>query len=114
MVDCFLFALKIKSKPQRVVDLFFLNFALSQRKFYQISNFAITSIKTIIRRKEVESRTGLSRSSIYLKISQKDFPAPIKLGARSVAWIQEEIDQWVLDRIAQSRPHLEGALKDEF
>ncbi|MBF0371129.1 MAG: AlpA family phage regulatory protein [Magnetococcales bacterium] len=38
----------------------------------------------IIRRPEVQNRTGLSRSSIYLKISRGEFPAPIRL-----AWVSD-------------------------
>jgi len=40
----------------------------------------------LIRLPEVKARVGLSRSSIYLKISEGTFPPPVKLGVRSVAW----------------------------
>jgi prophage regulatory protein len=55
---------------------------------------------SILRRREVEARTGLSRSTIYLKISQKQFPAPIKLGDRAVGFLAAEIDRWLQERIA--------------
>ena len=40
----------------------------------------------LLRRKEVEERTGLSRSSIYLAMSQKAFPRPLRVRARAVRW----------------------------
>lgn len=49
----------------------------------------------ILRLPEVKNLTGLARSTIYLKISQGSFPAPIPLGARSVGWIQNEIINWI-------------------
>ena len=42
---------------------------------------------SILRLPDVKSRTGLSRSTIYLRISQNNFPAPISLGGRAVGWI---------------------------
>lgn len=60
-----------------------------------------TPQETLLRLTDVIKRTGLSRSSIYLSISQGNFPASINLGARSVAWIESEIDQWIQDRINQ-------------
>lgn len=58
---------------------------------------------TILRRKQVEARTGLSRSSIYDRIKQGTFPAPISLGAKAVGWIESEIDAWLNARIQESR-----------
>ena len=58
---------------------------------------------TILRRKQVEARTGLSRSTIYLRIARGEFPTPVSLGVRAVGWNSQEIDQWIADRIAQSR-----------
>jgi len=55
----------------------------------------------ILRRKEVELRTGLSRSTIYERIRLGTFPAPIPLGPRSVGWVEEEIDAFLADRIAE-------------
>ena len=58
---------------------------------------------TILRLPKVKERTGLSRSSIYLYISEGRFPEPISLGARAVGWIEEEIDQWLTEQIESSR-----------
>ena len=50
---------------------------------------------TILRRKKVETRTGLSRSTIYLRIQEGTFPRPISLGARAVGWLEHEIEAWL-------------------
>lgn len=58
----------------------------------------------IIRRKQVEARTGLSRSTIYALISDKKFPAPIDLGGgRAVGWLDHEISEWIEQRVKQTR-----------
>jgi prophage regulatory protein len=59
--------------------------------------------KTIIRLPVVKQRTGLSRSSIYLRASEGTFPQPVKLGARASGWIAEEVDAWIAARIAATR-----------
>lgn len=43
--------------------------------------------------------TGLARSTIYKLISQNQFPVPIKLSTRAVAWLQSEIETWVSSRV---------------
>jgi len=53
---------------------------------------------SILRRKTVESRTGLSRSSLYKFIQEGKFPKPVSLGARSVGWNSLHIDQWLEER----------------
>lgn len=58
----------------------------------------------ILRRKQVEARTGLSRSTIYSRISEGSFPRPIELGGgRAVGWIESEINEWLQARIEHSR-----------
>jgi prophage regulatory protein len=57
----------------------------------------------ILRRRDVQARTGLSRSTIYERIRQKTFPLPISLGAKSVGWIKSEIDAWLAERVRLSR-----------
>lgn len=49
----------------------------------------------LIRRPEVESLTGLSRSTIYAWIRSGDFPAPVPLGARLVAWRESDVTAWI-------------------
>ena len=57
----------------------------------------------ILRLPEVKARTGLSRSTIYLRISNKLFPLPISLGGRAVGWVEEEIQAWLEEQIESSR-----------
>ncbi len=43
--------------------------------------------------------TGLARSTIYKLISQNQFPVPIKLSTRAVAWLQSEVEGWISSRV---------------
>lgn len=58
---------------------------------------------TIQRLSEVKSRTGLSRSTIYLCISQNSFPRQVSIGDRAAGWIESEIDNWIDAQIHTSR-----------
>ena len=65
--------------------------------------------KRLIRLPEVLSRTGYGRTSIYRKMEDGSFPKSIKLGgppldpsafdSRAVAWIEDDVDQWIESRI---------------
>ena len=61
----------------------------------------------ILRRRQVEIKTGLSRSSLYLRIAKGSFPRPIPLGegptTRAVGWTSDSVDKWIADRIASSK-----------
>ncbi len=56
--------------------------------------------QAILRRRQVEARTGLSKSSIYLAIQQGIFPRQINIGKRAVGWLESDINEWVQERIA--------------
>jgi prophage regulatory protein len=58
---------------------------------------------TILRLPAVKTRTGLSRSTIYLRVSQGTFPKPVSLGARAVGWVEAEIQEWLQQQIEASR-----------
>jgi prophage regulatory protein len=58
---------------------------------------------SILRLPAVKTRTGLSRSTIYLRVSQGTFPRPVSLGGRAVGWVEEEIQSWLAERIAARR-----------
>ncbi|TIX72071.1 MAG: AlpA family phage regulatory protein [Mesorhizobium sp.] len=51
-------------------------------------------VQAILRRQEVERITGLPRSTIYDRIQKNTFPAPIKIGVRSVGWLEQDIAAW--------------------
>ena len=56
----------------------------------------------IMRLPEVIDMTGLSRSTIYLRMSQGTFPRSISLGERAVGWLQADIEKWIDDCISAS------------
>lgn len=58
---------------------------------------------SMLRLPEVCSRTGLSRSSIYLRISKGEFPPPVSLGGRAVGWLEAEIEDWLAEKVTTSR-----------
>lgn len=60
-------------------------------------------VNSILRLPDVKARTGLSRSTIYLRISNDDFPEPISLGGRAVGWLESEINDWLDAKIQDSR-----------
>ena len=52
----------------------------------------------ILRRKDVETMIGLSRSTIYKLMSQGTFPKAIRLGPRAVGWRLSDIEVWIESR----------------
>ena len=64
---------------------------------------------TILRLPAVKDRTGLSRSTIYLRISEGVFPAPIILGGRAVGWIESEVLGWINKKISERDKKSESA-----
>lgn len=60
-------------------------------------------VTNILRLPAVKARTGLSRSTIYLRMSKGDFPTSISLGDRAVGWIETEITDWLSKHIEESR-----------
>ena len=58
---------------------------------------------SILRLPAVKARCGLSRSTIYLRMSRSAFPKPIRVGERAVGWLESEIDTWLATQVAASR-----------
>jgi prophage regulatory protein len=56
-----------------------------------------------LRLPQVKQRVGLSRSSIYARIHNGEFPAPISLGGRSVGWLSHEVEDWIDKCVAAAR-----------
>lgn len=61
------------------------------------------SASTVLRRPQVQARTGLARSTIYELVSAGRFPPPIRLSDRTVGWLENEIEGWIASRVTQSR-----------
>lgn len=55
----------------------------------------VPSSKQLLRLRDVSRMVGLGRSSIYRLVSLGAFPAPKKLGVRSVAWLQSDVESWI-------------------
>ena len=52
----------------------------------------------ILRCRDVQEVTGLSRSTIYRLMSRDDFPKATKLGVRAVGWRQSAVSDWIEGR----------------
>jgi prophage regulatory protein len=57
----------------------------------------------LLRRRDVQARTGLPPSTMDDAIRRGEFPRPIRIAPRAVAWIEGEIDDWIERRIELSR-----------
>jgi len=62
---------------------------------------ATTPERRILRRPEVEAKTGFKRAHIYSLMQEGKFPKPIRLGIRAVGWDSLEIDQWIAERLQE-------------
>jgi prophage regulatory protein len=59
---------------------------------------------TILRRKQVEARTGLARSTIYRRMAAGKFPRQINLGnSQTIGWLEDEINAWIKSHVEVSR-----------
>jgi len=56
-----------------------------------------------LRLSEVQERVGLGRTSIYKMMGEGKFPKPVNTQGRNVAWLDSEIDEWMMDRIDEKR-----------
>ncbi len=58
---------------------------------------------SFLRRKQVETRTGLSRSTIYQYVKDGIFPKPVPLGPRAVGWLESDVGDWIAARVKNAR-----------
>lgn len=58
---------------------------------------------TLIRLSEVQRRTGYSKAWIYRLMGQGKFPLSIKIGSRAIAFVESEVNDWINQRIEESR-----------
>ncbi|KAF1717913.1 transcriptional regulator [Pseudoxanthomonas yeongjuensis] len=70
---------------------------------------ALATPNRLIRLPEVIARCGVGRTTIYEMINRVEFPAPVKIGPRSSAWPQNEVDRWIEDRIAERKDKAKAA-----
>ena len=59
--------------------------------------------KTLLRLPQVKSATGLSKSTIYARISEGTFPKQIPIGPRLVVWVESDIQNWIAEQVAAAR-----------
>jgi prophage regulatory protein len=65
-----------------------------------LKNHQTSLINTsLLRRKQVEGLTALSRSRIYALMAAGAFPKPVQLGTMSVAWLETEVREWIASKI---------------
>ncbi|WP_404375513.1 helix-turn-helix transcriptional regulator [Vreelandella aquamarina] len=57
----------------------------------------------LLRRSEVLARCAFSNSTLHRLIKRGEFPKPIKLGSRAVAWIESEVNGWIRQRVEEAR-----------
>jgi prophage regulatory protein len=62
----------------------------------------INQIISLVKLAQVRAESQKSTSTIYRDIRNGTFPAPVKIGARAVAWTRESIEAWKRDRIEAS------------
>ena len=62
----------------------------------------------ILRRPEVEKLVGLSRATIYERMSEGTFPKPLPLGGRLVGWLERDIQDWINQRIQDAKQQKAG------
>ena len=59
--------------------------------------------RTLLRIHQVEIAIGLKKSKIYQMVKDREFPAPVQLGAKSVAWRSDDVAAWIESRPKVSR-----------
>ena len=55
----------------------------------------ILETRQILSIAEVVKLTGISRSSIYVKLKDESFPRPVRLGPRRIGWRLSDLDKWM-------------------
>ena len=62
-------------------------------------------IRRLINIKDVQARTSLSRTEIYNRMREGTFPASVGLGLQKVAWVEEEIGDWIEAQVRDRGQH---------
>jgi prophage regulatory protein len=53
----------------------------------------------ILRLRQVIALTGFSRSTLYRYIQNQQFPNQVRLGPRIVGWLEDEVNDWILEKV---------------
>lgn len=61
------------------------------------------SNEKLIRFRDLRKSIPLSRSTIWRKVRDGQFPSPIRIGKSAVAWLSSDIQQWIEHQVAISR-----------
>lgn len=69
----------------------------------QASEVNVERTDRFLRRKQTVNKIGISETTLDEWIAQGKFPTPIKLGARSVAFLKSELNEWMRQRVIASR-----------
>ena len=64
----------------------------------------MTASPRLLRLPEVRTRTGLPTSTLYALMADGKFPKPVKLSARSVAWPESGVTDWITSRLEAMQP----------
>ena len=59
--------------------------------------------QTLIRRQDVERLTGFGKAYLYKQMKAGRFPRPVRIGSKSVRWIEAEVRGWIVERISEDR-----------
>ena len=62
-----------------------------------------TTRTALLRRKQVEAQTGLARSTLYKLIGEGNFPAPVRITGKAVAWPSNLVDAWIASRVSTAK-----------
>jgi len=65
-----------------------------------LSATSSTTPKRFLRLPEAMKKCGVGRAWIYSAMNEGKFPQSIKLGERSIGWLESELDAWIDGRIA--------------
>lgn len=51
--------------------------------------------KKMLRAPEVMARTGFARVTLWRRVRDGVFPAPVELGSNMIGWLEEEVEEWI-------------------
>ncbi|WIA61371.1 AlpA family transcriptional regulator [Stenotrophomonas sp. BIO128-Bstrain] len=71
------------------------------------SNPAPARAERFLRKPEVLSRTGISRSHLYWLMDRGRFPQSIPLSPRVTVWLESDVDAWIANQIPNTHPRVQ-------